>query len=103
MQREMLADPDNARLRVLLDELLGSSGLDPDWRRPDPTAPSAPTLELHLRVGSETWSFLLVVSTLQAPLDVSLDELRIEQWFPADERTAAGCAALARRGSGAGS
>lgn len=95
MQREMLADPDNAGLRELLDELLDLPGVDPDWRRPDPTTPSAPTVELQLRVGSETWGFLLVVSTLQAPLDVGLSELRIEQWFPADELTAARCLTLA--------
>lgn len=95
MQRELLSDPDNRELRELLDELLASPGIEPDWRRPDPTAPSSPTVELQLRVGAEVWSFLLVVSTLQAPAEVALDELRIEQWFPADDRTAAACAALA--------
>lgn len=95
MQRELLADPDDSDLRELLDELLTLPGVDPDWRRPDPTAPSAPTLGLELVVGTETWSFVLVVSALQAPLDVGVEDLRIEQWFPADERTAAGCAALA--------
>ncbi|RNL61027.1 XRE family transcriptional regulator [Nocardioides marmoriginsengisoli] len=94
MQRELLADPDNDGLRELLDELLATPGLPSDWRRADPTAPSAPTLDLQLRVGSETWSFLLVVSALLAPLEVMLEELRIEQWFPADDLTAAGCAAL---------
>ena len=97
MQREMLADPGNSGLRELLDVLLESSGVEEDWRRPDPTAPSAPTVELQLRVGEETWSFQLVVSTLQAPLEVALDEIRIEQWFPADDLTAAGCHALAHR------
>jgi hypothetical protein len=94
MQREVLADPDNGRLRDMVAELLQLPGVDPDWRRPDPTSPSSPTLELQLRVGAETWSFLLVVSTLQAPLEVSLDELRIEQWFPADDLTTERCRAL---------
>lgn len=94
MQREVLADPDNDRLRDMVTELLQLPDVDPDWRRPDPTAPSSPTLELQLRVGAETWAFLLVVSTLQAPLEVSLDELRIEQWFPADELTSQRCLAL---------
>lgn len=95
MQREVLADPDNTDLRELLDELLESPAVRPDWRQPDLTAPSSPTMPLQLRVGEQVWSFLLVVSVLQAPLEVSLDELRIEQWFPADDLTAAGCAALA--------
>ncbi len=95
LQRELLTDPDNDVLRELMDELLASPGPAREWNKPDPTAPSAPTLDLQIRVGSETWSFLLVVSALLAPLEVTLDELRIEQWFPADDVTAAGCASLA--------
>ena len=34
------------------------------------------------------------VSRRQDLLDVGVEDLRIEQWFPADDRTAAGCAAL---------
>ena len=98
MQREVLADPDNTALRELLDELLESPSVRPDWRRPDLTAPSSPTMPLQLRVGDQVWSFVMVVSTLQAPLEVSLDELRIEQWFPADDLTAAGCTTLAAAG-----
>ena len=94
LQREVLAEPGNDALRDLLDELLSLPGIEPDWRRPDPTAPSAPTLEVQLRVGAEIWSFLIVVSSLLAPLDVALEELRVEQWFPADEATAQGCVAL---------
>ena len=95
IQRELLTDPHNDALRALLDDLLESPGPAREWRKTDPTAPSAPTLDLQLRVGDETWSFLLVVSALLAPLEVILEELRIEQWFPADDVTAAGCAALA--------
>lgn len=101
LQREVLADPDDGSLRAVLEQLTDLPGLPDDWRRLDPTAPSSPTLELRLRVGEATWSFVLVVSALQAPLEVALAELRIEQWFPADEVTAAGCAALAERSASA--
>lgn len=97
MQRELLADPDDGRLRSLVDELIATAGLEDDWREPDPTSPTSPTLELRLRAGEETWSFRLVVSALQAPLEVVLDEIRIEQWFPADDLTAAACRRLASR------
>ena len=94
MQRELLADPDNDPLRELLDELLAAEHLDPDWRRPDLTTPSAPTLELRLRADEEVWTFVVMVTAILAPQEVALDELRIESWFPADDVTAAGCAAL---------
>ena len=95
VQREVLADPGDDRLRELLDDLARSPGLPEGWRDPDPTAPSSPTMELRLQVGDAVWSFVLVVSTLQAPLQVALDELRVEQWFPADELTRSGVEALA--------
>jgi transcriptional regulator with XRE-family HTH domain len=94
MQRELLADPDDARLRDVLDELVEVPGLPADWRRPDPTAPTAPTLDLQLDVAGQALSFQLVVSALRAPLEVALDEIRIEQWFPADERTTRACQEL---------
>ena len=100
MQRELLADPDNTPLRELLDELLASDDLDPDWRRPDLTAPSAPSLELEVRVGEQVWRFVVMVTAILAPQEVALDELRIESWFPADDVTAAGCTALAAGPSG---
>lgn len=94
VQREVLADPGDPAPRALLDRLLARPGVPEDWRTPDPTVPSAPTLALRLRVGDAVWSFVLVVSRLQVPLDVVAEELRVEQWFPADEVTAAGCARL---------
>lgn len=98
LQRELLVDPGNVGLRALVDDLLATPGLPDDWRSPDPTAPSTPTLDLQVRVGSEVWSFVVVLSALLAPLEVALDELRVEQWFPADEVTALGCAALVHGG-----
>lgn len=99
MQREVMAEPDHGPLRDLLDEVLATKTIDPDWRRADPTVASAPTVELHLRVADEIWSFTVLVTVLQAPLTVALDELRIETWYPNDEITTAGCHALAARGS----
>jgi transcriptional regulator with XRE-family HTH domain len=95
IQREVLAEPDDGPLRDLLDEVLAVGAVDDDWRRIDPTAVSSPTVELRLRVGEQTWSFTVLVTALQAPLEVVLDELRIEMWIPNDESTAEGCRALA--------
>lgn len=95
MQRELLEDPDNVALRSLLAELLASDHVDDDWREPDLSTPAAASLPLRVRVGGQLWSFVLMVTALQTPMDVTAEELRIEAWFPADEVTAAGCEALA--------
>jgi transcriptional regulator with XRE-family HTH domain len=100
LQRELLADPGNRALGEVLDEILAMDSIEPDWRQPDPTTPSTPTLELQLQVGHEVWTFLLMVTAIQAPMEVALDELRIESWFPVDDATAQGCAALVARAAG---
>jgi hypothetical protein len=48
----------------------------------------APVLALRLATGDEVLSFFTVVSTLGAPYDVTLDEIVIESFFPADAMTA---------------
>jgi transcriptional regulator with XRE-family HTH domain len=48
----------------------------------------APVLALRLSSGDDVLSFFTVVSTLGAPYDVTLDEIVIESFFPADETTA---------------
>lgn len=94
IQREAMADPDHGPLRELLDEILSLETVDPQWRHIDPTVPAEPSVEVRLRVGEATWSFTVLVTAVQAPLTVALDEVRIEMWFPNDDATAHGCRAL---------
>ncbi|MCB9752372.1 MAG: helix-turn-helix transcriptional regulator [Myxococcales bacterium] len=105
LQREVLADPNDAPLRQLLEELLELPTVADDWREADLTAPSSPAVTVHLRAGGHELRFLTAVTAFQAPQIVTLDELRIETWFPCDPATEAACRALAaelvapRRGS----
>ena len=46
-----------------------------------------PYIPLELRAGDRVLRFLSSISTLGAPQDVSLQELRIEAYFPADDDT----------------
>lgn len=96
-QVELSADP---VLVDLLDELAalpaprspGRAGAP--WPaahgRPDPTAIAVP---LRLRVGDAVLSFLSTTTVFGTPVDVTLSELALETFFPADEATAT---ALAR-------
>jgi transcriptional regulator with XRE-family HTH domain len=49
----------------------------------------APVLAIRMTAADTTLSFFTVVSTLGAPYDVTLDEIVIESFFPADAATAA--------------
>ena len=82
-QVEVTADPE---LTELLAELRSYPG--PDARgRPEP----APALAVPLRIrhGDGVLAFVSTVTTFGTPLDVTVAELVIESFFPADEVTAA--------------
>lgn len=94
LQREVLDEPADGVLRSLLDELLALPAIADDWRRVDLTTPASPAVEVHLRLDDVDVRFLTAVTVFQGPQHVALDELRIEQWFPVDEVTAAVCRRL---------
>lgn len=94
IQREVLADPENDALRRLLDEVLALPTIPDRWREVDLSVPSEPALVLHLRRDDLELRFLTTVTAFQAPQNVAVEQLRIEQWFPYDEPTAAACRAL---------
>lgn len=99
IQREVLADPDDGRLRALLADLLAMPTVSPDWRQADLSVSSEPALVLHLRRDGLDLRFLTTITAFQAPQNVAVERLRIEQWFPYDAATAAACRELARTAS----
>lgn len=91
IQREVLADPDDGELHTLLDDLLAMPTVAEDWRQVDLSVPSDPALVLHLRRGELELRFLTTIMSFQAPQNVGVERLHIEQWFPYDEATAESC------------
>jgi transcriptional regulator with XRE-family HTH domain len=84
LQRQLRATGDPA-IRDLIRECQAYPGVG----RPQASSHAiAPVLALRLTTGGEVLSFFTVVSTLGAPYDVTLDEIVIESFFPADAATA---------------
>jgi transcriptional regulator with XRE-family HTH domain len=81
------ADPD---LQDLYDELLGYSSGDQRDRAgaADHAGPAEVVVPMRLRQGDRELSLLTTIATFGTPLDVTVSELMIEQFFPADEATA---------------
>ena len=98
---EVAAMPSDARAYALLEEVLRYPGVPSRWRTRDLGAVPPPLLTVHFRKGDRELRFFSTITTFGTPLDVTLDELRIECTFPADDATAEFCRALARDGSGA--
>ena len=62
------------------------------WRTLASQLPSGPTINLTLVKDELRASFFTTVTTFGTPQDVTLQELRIESYFPTDETTRALCA-----------
>lgn len=97
IHREALGGIADAATASLLEEVLAYPGVPKRWRTPDLLALPTPYLAVEFRKGDLTMDFFSTVTTLGTPLDVTLQELRIECFFPANEQTVANAAALRSR------
>jgi transcriptional regulator with XRE-family HTH domain len=85
-----------ARLR---DELLAYPGVPSRWRMPELRASAPPLLTMRLQKDDLTLAFFTTMTTLASPQDVTLAQLRIECFHPADARTESIAARFAAGGS----
>ncbi len=80
--------------RQLLSEVLAYPGVPARWRSPDLGAPMVPVVPVSFRHGEQAFHFFSAVTVLGTPQDITLQELRIEGFFPLDEPTAAAARSL---------
>ena len=81
-----------ARLR---DELLAYPGVPSRWRMPELRGGAPPLLTMRVQREDVTLAFFTTMTTLASPQDVTLAQLRIECFHPADAETEALAARLA--------
>jgi transcriptional regulator with XRE-family HTH domain len=86
VQADAMADglPDTA---ALLQRLLAYPGVPPLSHVPTLVDPPSPVLAMHFRKGPTSLRLFTTIATLGTPQDVTVQELRIECFFPADETT----------------
>jgi transcriptional regulator with XRE-family HTH domain len=71
----------------LRDELLSYPGVPPRWSVPDACMPMSPLVSMELRKDDLSLAFFSMITTLGTPRDVTLQQLKIECFFPADAAT----------------
>jgi transcriptional regulator with XRE-family HTH domain len=91
---EIVERPGDAQSRALLERALAYPGMPSRWATRDPGGAPPPVLTVEFRKGGERLRFFSTITTFGTPRDVTLDELRIECAFPADEATAEVCRTL---------
>jgi len=87
VQADALADgtPDTA---ALLQRLLAYPGIPALSQVPALEEPQPPVLAMHFRQGAISLRLFTTIATLGTPQDITLQELRIECFFPMDDATA---------------
>lgn len=87
LHRDVLSGFGGAETRALLDELLSYPGIPHRWRTLDLDASTAPFLAIDFLKGDFHLRFFSTLTTLGTPHDITLQELRVEAFFPADAAT----------------
>ncbi|CAM3660884.1 MmyB family transcriptional regulator [Isoptericola cucumis] len=82
--RQLAAAPDPA-LTALYEELLGPGADEP----PAPGVESDVAIPMHLRVDGRELRLFSTLTTFGTPRDVTLEEIAVEMYYPADAETAA--------------
>lgn len=100
LHRDVLAGLGGAETRRLLEELLSYPGVPPRWRTLDLDVSTAPFLPIEFRKGGLELRFFSTLTSLGTPHDITLQELRIEAFFPADEATEETARRMADQGAG---
>lgn len=85
---------DDPAARGVLEDALGYPGVPAQWRNRTLDITPSPLLTVEFRKDRQSLRFFSTITTFGTPRDVTLDELRVECTFPADDETAAFCRQL---------
>jgi transcriptional regulator with XRE-family HTH domain len=88
VHREAIGGMLDDATRQLLSEILAYPGVPPQWRRPDLGSPLVPVVPVSFRHGERAFHFFSAVTVVGTPQDITLQELRIECFFPLDDGSA---------------
>lgn len=74
-------------LKKLIAEILNYPGVPARWREPELEAPHDLILPMELNLGGKIARMFSTVTTVATPHDVTLQELHVEVFYPADAET----------------
>ncbi len=87
VHREAIALFENEQSTSLFNELMSYPGVSDVWQNSNRTAQHSLLLTVHLKQNHLDLQFFSTIATLGTPYDITLQELRIECLFPANEET----------------
>jgi transcriptional regulator with XRE-family HTH domain len=96
VQDDVAANPSDTRLQALLEEMLRYPGVPARWQVRELGAAPPPLLTTVFRKDDLELRFFSTITTFGTPHDVTVQELRIESTYPADDATERFCRELAK-------
>jgi len=87
IHREAVGGVADEATATLLADVLAYPGVPERWSRSDPDAPLVPVIPISFTKHGRAYTFFSAVTTLGTPQDVTLQELRIECFFPMNTET----------------
>lgn len=89
LHREAIAElsRNETSTRDLLDELMQTYDLPPQWKVIDIGAQQPPLVPVILEIGDKTIHLVTTITTLGTAQDVTLQEIRIESFLPANQES----------------
>lgn len=88
IQREAMSDGLGSEAETLLSQLVALPGISETARFANLDARTLPFLPMQIRKDGVALNLFTSIATMGTPNDVTVHELRIESFFPADEDTA---------------
>lgn len=89
IQREAMSDGPGSEATGLLEQLIALPGIKAATQTPNLDTRVLPFLAMTIRKGDVELNLFTSIATMGTPHDVTVHELRIESFFPADAATAA--------------
>jgi transcriptional regulator with XRE-family HTH domain len=87
VRREAIGGVTDERAQSILDEVLAYPDVPTSLRSLDTTTPTLPIVPVHYARDGRQFDYFSTVTTLGTPQDVTLQELRIECFFPVNDST----------------
>lgn len=87
VHREAVGGMPDEEMARLLSEVLAYPGVPARWRKPSLETPLLPVVPVSFKKEGKVFNFFSTVTTLGTPQDVTLQEVRIESFFPLDALT----------------
>jgi transcriptional regulator with XRE-family HTH domain len=87
VRREAIGGVTDERAQSILQEVLAYPGVPASLRNLDVTVPTLPVVPIRYARDGRRFDYFSTVTTLGTAQDITLQELRIECFFPADDAT----------------